>query len=575
MLAAACTDHPTQTRGTDPDPAPEPAPEPPKVLGVYEFTLTGFNGGEAGAQLSSVSPVSGGPSNALTTVNTGLTYELISTSSFVEGTRGQGGHRYLMYTYRVRNTTGAPVSNLTLVPVTRATTIAGTPFSSLLKFDGTAASTTIAAQIVPTGAAVQNTEGALQSPFPDVLQVFQESEVAAIAPPAGVTGIFPYGFVVRVPGSANSRTLANAADVNDFGGILTFAFRYPLQATAAADPFTINFQAVAVSDTETRVTESIEEGQDTAAVRRLRERATALGATTTTVLNGSTAAAPDVADYPGQRQICSPRTAGPSGAPTTTIVNAAAYVQLFVLRPGESVNSCSAYFLGGTPARPATNVPYTVTLTAMDRYGNMRTAVADSVRVVQQSGPTITIGAGGLLVSGQRAVTVTFNDYGTSVLGGVGRRMNGWQTIPVMGVTRTWTAGAGTTDWHTNGNWSPAAVPMSLDSVTVPLVAPVDPVLAANVSVQGVTVEDGATISLNAFDLTASGNVFAGLTGGITNTTGRLVLAGTARTVQGRLPRLRVTGTYSLTGNVTARAPLQVESGRLTNAAFRVQMESF
>jgi len=94
------------------------------------------------------------------------------------------------------------------------------------------------------------------------------------------------------------------------------------------------------------------------------------------------------------------------------------------------------------------------------------------------------------------------------------------------------------------------------------------------VSVEGVTVEDVALIALGAFNLTANANVTAGLTGGITNTSGQLILTGTAKTVQGKLPRLRVTGTYSLTGNTTARAPIQVDAGRLTASAFRLQAES-
>ena len=321
------------------------------------------------------------------------------------------------------------------------------------------------------------------------------------------------------------------------------------------------------------MTESIEEAQDTAAVRMIRERASSLGATTVTVLNGSTTMHPAVADYPGQRQLCSVRTAGTAATPTTFITNPAAYSRVMLLRPGESRNTCDAYFRSGTPGRPATNVPFTVTALAMDRYGNLKTTAVDTLHLVQQSGPTVTLGPNAVFTAGQVPMTMTYSDYGSSLMGAVGRRNEGWRDIPVAGVTRTW-EGDVSTDWHTNGNWSPAAVPMSLDSVVVPLAAPLDPVLAANVSVEGVTVEDGATISLNAFDLTASGNVFAGLTGGITNTTGRLVLAGTARTVQGRLPRLRVTGTYSLSANVTARAPLQVEAGRLTAATYRLQMES-
>lgn len=572
LALAACTDR-VDDSVTPPDPDPTPAPIP---LGVYEIQLTGMDGsGENAAALSRAIavPVDGGPSNALNPVTAGFALEFVSSSVFTDGTRGQGGHRYISATYRVRNTTGAPVTNLTFIPVTRPSTIAGTPFSTLQLFNGGAASATIATQMVPTGAVSLGEDGSMRARYPDVLQVFTEAEVAAIALPAGTTGIFPYGFVTTNPDAANNRTIPNATGPNDWGGMVTFAFRYPMQATSTADPYNVAFQVLAVQDTETRMTESIEEGQDTAAVRRARARAAALSATTVTVLNGSTAAAPEVPDYPGQRQICTVRTAGTAASPVTFITRPAAYRNVALLYPGETLDPCAAYFRTGAPGRPATNVAFTVTAKAMDLYGNLITTAVDTVALRQQSGPPVTMGAAQALASGSANLTLTYSDYGASILGGVGRRNDGWRSMTVAGVTRTWT-GAVSTDWHTAGNWSPAAVPMMLDSVLVPVAAPVDPVLAANVSVAGVTVEDVATIAINAFDLTASGNVTAGLNGGITNTTGRLVLSGVARTVQGRLPRLRVTGTYSLSANVTARAPLQVDAGRITASLFRLQMES-
>jgi hypothetical protein len=571
LALAACTDEPENSVTP---PTPEPDPGGMEVLGLYQLEVTGIGGN--GGPSSAVLPVDG-PSQAVTPVSSGLTFEQTSSSTFTEGARGQGGQRYVSFTYRVRNGTGAPLNNLTVLLTSKSSgpaTLPGTPLSAVRLFDGTNANAAIAAQIVPTGAVAMGSDlVTMEARYPDVLQALTEAEVAAITPPAGVTSIFPVGYVVRHRTAVNNRTLPATADPNQFDGVLTVAFRLPMQASATQDPFSLVFQILAVTDTETRMTESIEESQDTAAVRMIRERASSLGATTVTVLNGSTVMDPAVADYPGQRQICSPRTAGTAASPVTTIINPAAYSRVMLLRPGESRNTCDAHFRSGTPGRPATNVPFTLTALAMDRYGNLKTTAVDTLRLVQQSGPTVTLGPNAVFVSGQVPLTMTYNDYGNSVMSAVGRRIEGWRPIEVAGVVRTWT-GAVSTSWHTNGNWSPAAVPMSLDSVVVPLAAPIDPVLAANVSVQGVTVEEGATLSLNAFDLTAGGNVFAGLTGGITNTTGRLVLAGTARTVQGRLPRLRVTGTYSLTGNVTARAPLEVAAGRLTASAFRMQAES-
>jgi hypothetical protein len=569
MVAAACAEWSDPTDpGTDPEPQPGPTP-----LGVYQIEVTGIGTEQLRSTITPQAPVTDGVRPVLTNAGTGIVFEQVSSSSFSEGARGAGGQRYVSFTYRVRNGTGAPLNNVTVLLVSRAGTVAGTALSTLRRFDGTAADPTIAPQVVPTGAVAMG-QGLtdMQALYPDVLQVLTEAEVAAITPPGDVTNIFPVGYVVRSKSTTANRSLPVPTDPNQYDGLLTVSFRLPLQASSAQDVFSFFFQVLAVTDSETRLTETIEESQDTAAVRRLRDRAAALGATTVTVLNGSPAMDPAVPDYPGQRQVCGARTAGTSGAPVSTIVAPGAYSSLMVLRPGETVDGCAAYFRGGTAGRPATNVPFGVTVKAVDRYGNVKTAMADTVRL-EQSGALATFGSSAALVAGSAAQTVTYTDYGTSTLRAVGRRLSGSVTVPVAGVTRTWTAGAGTTSWHTGGNWSPAAVPMSLDSVLVPAAAPLFPALASNVQIGGVTVENNATLALSAFDLTASANVTAGLTGGITNTSGRLFLSGTARTVEGRLPTVRVTGTYSLTANVTSRAPIQVDAGRLTVSAVRLQVD--
>jgi Bacterial Ig-like domain (group 1)/Leishmanolysin len=412
IAAAACADGPTSA------PPPEPPVERPQVLGVYEITLTGVDGSDVQA---SVAPVPGGPSFTLTPHTTGIAFEQLSSSSFTEGARGQGGHRYVSITYRVRNSTADSISNLTLIPTSTGSTISGTPFSSLVLFNGTAASSTIAGTMVPTGAATLGGGSGMRATEVDVLQVFEESEVAAITPPAGVTGFFPYGFVVRSATSATNRTLPPAASVNDFGGLVTFSFRYPLTASANQDPFVMSFQVAAVEDTETRMTESMEEAQDTSAVRRIRERAAAIGATTVTVLPGSSAAASDIPDYPGQRQLCTVRTAGTAASPTRYINSTAAYTRINLRRPGESNSACGAYFRTGTPTLPTPGAASTLTLVAMDRYGNVRTDV-DSVSLERVSGPTATIGARAAFVAGEASIDVTYGSVGSSILRAVGRR---------------------------------------------------------------------------------------------------------------------------------------------------------
>jgi hypothetical protein len=399
-VLGACADDPTATPGR--------APQTPGVLGVYEFTLTGIGTGTPRASTAAVA----GPSTDLSPAGDKLMLVPVSSTSFVEGSASQGGQRYVSVTYRVRNATGAPVSNVTFIP-----TLSGSAANG---------NSAHAGQLVPTGA-VELDGNTLRATEVDVLQAFHESEIADIPLPGGVQGLLPYGFVVR---AGAGRTLAPATSGNDYGGEVTFAFRYPLAANGVPNPASIVFRAVAVEDTETRMTESIEEGQDSSAVRRIRERAAALGATTVTVLAGSGAVSDEVADYPGQRQICSVRTAGTADAPTTFITREAAYTRINLLRQGESPSACGAWFRGGEATVPMPGVPHTLTLVAMDRYGNVR-PVSDVVALQHAGGPTFSTSGPATLANGIGTAQVTFNAAGISLVRAVGGSVQSEQAIMV------------------------------------------------------------------------------------------------------------------------------------------------
>jgi hypothetical protein len=161
------------------------------------------------------------------------------------------------------------------------------------------------------------------------------------------------------------------------------------------------------------------------------------------------------------------------------------------------------------------------------------------------------------------------------VLGTPGATQTGAGVFTITGTSLVWTAGASTTDWNTPGNWDRNVAPVPEDSATVPVLASaIYPALTANQGIGAITVADGAQVSLGAFDLTASQDAIAGLTGGITATTGRVFLTGFSKTTAGLLPRLRVSGTYSVAGNVNSTASLRVEGGRLRNTSFRIRVIS-
>lgn len=573
ILAAAissCSDLPEVVEPPAEPPIDEvDSPESPRPVGVYEFTVSGIGAAEMAA---SSDPVVLGD---MTAVGPDLEFERTSVTSFVDGPRDGDGQRYVTITYRVRNGTGAPVNNVTLIPNTTSGTIDGTPWLTLKLFDNTDADPSLAEAIVPTGAVALGEDLELRSLYPDVLQVFDESELDEFPLPEGVTGLFPYGFMVRHRDQvATTRTIPAAADANTFDGVLTFAFRFPRTASNSTDPFSFTFWATAYEDSDTRITESMEEAADTAAVRRLRERAAALGVSTTTVLAGSMAPDASVPDYPGQRLICSVRIAGPTGAPVTDIRAPAAFSHFMLMRPGEAMDPCAPGFRSGAAERPATNVPFPIEVTAVDRYGNVKAAASETVRLEQESGPAATIGTESALTGGSATIPVTYSDYGTSSLVAIGTRNRGWQTLPVAGVTRVWTAGAGTSAWSTGENWELGAAPMQRDSVLIPAAAPHMPLLSADAAVLGVTVEDGATLAVGSYDLSAGGSVATGSTGGITGT-GRLVLTGSEEDVRGVVPSLHVTGTYSLSGALSTRAPLRVDLGRLTSQGYRIRTTSY
>jgi uncharacterized delta-60 repeat protein len=240
-------------------------------------------------------------SKALTGYNSGfIQLKRISVNSFTVGARPSattvGGYRYVSFTFAVRNASetgvasSAPRSNLTIIPVsvssgTHATLNSPliTPFSALGKFDGTAASNSIAPEVQPT-------HGSRFNPFTGLaevrnnqadLQVFTEAEMTSLVASAAsgwpsTYTPFPYGYVVRNKYNTSNRTLGADPPVGQFDGLVTFGFKVPLQATVTDDPFAYSVEFVIAQDNVARVTKSNEESSAT----RAQAEATALGGST-------------------------------------------------------------------------------------------------------------------------------------------------------------------------------------------------------------------------------------------------------------------------------------------------------
>lgn len=339
-----CKDLPTAVA-----PLPDPEPKPGKVLGVIALRVNVTGPGEVRTSTSFFRADAAdmpGPRFALTGDEViqgdhiGPIFETMDGGgSFTDGAPGAGGYRYVFMSAKVRN---AGVNNLVTPPDTAAFTtprqnltmiaievpagggfgVPGTPFADLMKFDGTPANPAIAEGIVPTGAVRQTLTGDITTHSPDVLQVFTEAEAAAASP---FFDPFPYGYVIYHVTETTNRTLAANPGPTQYDGIITLGLKIPLQANPADDVYGFSMFFVLREDSETRITQSIEE-QDAAGQAAFEARVAALatgpgGLSGITLLSGGSYGGSVPAPV---RKLCAVRIAGPVGAPTAFLDGSAA-----------------------------------------------------------------------------------------------------------------------------------------------------------------------------------------------------------------------------------------------------------
>jgi hypothetical protein len=340
-LLAACGTAPNiqpKTVTTPIQTTPIVQPKPARVLGLVEVKFTDVGKDSFSAQAVNIKTTKSGlSSKALTDVTAGLQLSSspVARGSSDVGARGAGGHRYIYTSFRVRNANGtgttdyAAQSNLAFVAVETvapaAPSVTGTAIRNLRKFDGTAFSSTdtdaIAPNILPASPVTVDAFTLKPTVIPngiDAMQVFTETEASdlktVLSPSSGsgVNDVLPYGFVVT-NSNDKSRTLPAPANATDFAGVVTFAVKVPLQATAAQDPFSFSMMFEVVSDSSERVTQSLE-GQDLAGSVAIVARAKALGVSITS-LGGSSIGSP----------LCAVRGSGPASSPLSYLVNALAF----------------------------------------------------------------------------------------------------------------------------------------------------------------------------------------------------------------------------------------------------------
>lgn len=233
--------------------------------------------------------VSGANTLAQVTKFSSRDIKYISSGGFTYGQPGDGGQRYVFVMFKVRNPTNQVLHNLTFMAVQTSQTIGKTAVRSLMKFNGDkitgAKAEAIARKMVPTGMVHLNAAREIISTTPDVLQVFARDSIKHFdISGTAVTHMFPYGFVTRTPDvTPHSRTLpANG----QYDGMVTFAFKVPLQAKPADNPFKISMMFLPITDDVTHITQSLEE-QTKYASEALFERAKKLNAAYVTLLPGA------------------------------------------------------------------------------------------------------------------------------------------------------------------------------------------------------------------------------------------------------------------------------------------------
>jgi hypothetical protein len=341
LLVPGCTDDAT---------APRETPQHVNAIALVEIQFNGIGtghmstaarvlpiaraaswAGAAGAQFDLSVPVN---SDGSTDTTIQLDPHLVTAITY-------NGWLYLQSVYRVRNAshlTGSafdtPRDNLTFMAVETPGTIPGTPVLGFRRADGSPLDVALAHRVLPTGSSFADA-GALVSLHPDVLQTITEEEVSAIhAPQAVVTNIFPYGFVVRRTGSQQTRRLGASPDQDTFQGIVNFGIRIPLQSDPSQNPSSLSIMVLALDDTETRLTQSLEE-QQAAARRASLERASSLRAAPTLLPGGT------LPWYGGYRTLCTVRTAGTAAAPLAYLVNVTSRFAAVAPDPGAGDGSGS------------------------------------------------------------------------------------------------------------------------------------------------------------------------------------------------------------------------------------------
>ncbi|HSD33529.1 MAG TPA: hypothetical protein VLB49_16560 [Gemmatimonadales bacterium] len=192
-----------------------------------------------------------------------------------------------------------------------------------------------------------------------------------------------------------------------------------------------------------------------------------------------------------------------------------------------------------------------VTVAVEDQFGNVVTGAANTVSLAIGANPgsgSLTGGAGvdavgGIATFGGLSIDQPGNGYTLVAAAGAltGVTSNAFNVLPT-GSLITW-LGDFDSDWNQPLNWDTGKVPTSSDNVRISSGLNL-PALSTDVTVQGLTVDPGATITTGGFKITVGRSLDTG--SGILGT-GTVTLAGSGWTVTGFVEGdLAVSGVYTV-----------------------------
>ncbi|HET6450729.1 MAG TPA: hypothetical protein VFI08_05425, partial [Spirochaetia bacterium] len=165
------------------------------------------------------------------------------------------------------------------------------------------------------------------------------------------------------------------------------------------------------------------------------------------------------------------------------------------------------------PASLSANFDTTVTTPTFG--GSASAKVSATVSYVGSTVLTITVTSPFLVTDNLTIAGLKFTTTNSASSGSLQLSYDGGGTYPstddkvytVSNPGFTWTAGGGNSNWSNGANWSPAGPPSAGADVSIPNVAPLPVVNAANVTVGNLTIATGASLGTGTFTVTVNSSL--------------------------------------------------------------------